>query len=341
MPPWNKLLDEFQAQGSDQAAIKWLGTSITKCLQEISKLRNDRNVILYASGFLQKSGAPPDRLQITHDDLNAFMTMMYGMNWQAGLTLVLHTPGGVTNAAETIVAYLRSKFTYIEVIVPTYAMSAGTMISLASNAIVMGRQSQLGPIDPQFVGGQRALSAGGVVAQFERAKAEILANPATAHVWYPILQSIGPALLQEAQNALEYGERMVADWLEKYMFAGQLDAHQKAIDIAKHFNAAQNHKSHGRRIDRAEARAQGVIVEDLETSQDLQEHVLTAYHLSTLAFEKGPSTKLFHSNAGKVYVRNFVPPQAQLLGPAVLQQRRTVPPAAPAAKPQAQPAQKK
>lgn len=58
------------------------------------------------------------------------MSVMFGMDWNKGLTLVLHTPGGVTNAAETLVAYLRSKFNYIEVIVPTFAMSAGTMISL-------------------------------------------------------------------------------------------------------------------------------------------------------------------------------------------------------------------
>jgi hypothetical protein len=104
------------------------------------------------------------------------MSVMFGMTWAKGLTLVLHTPGGVTNAAETLVAYLRSKFTDIEVIVPTYAVSAGTMISLAANRIVMGRQSQLGPIDPQFVVGHRAQSAQAVVDQFEEAKKEILAE---------------------------------------------------------------------------------------------------------------------------------------------------------------------
>lgn len=314
MPTWSQLLEEFQKQG-DQG-IKWVQGEITSSLQQIGKLRGNRNVILYSSAFLQKAGTPPDRLQITHEDLNAFMTVLHGMTWNDGLTLVLHTPGGVINAAETIVAYLRSKFDYLEVIVPAYAMSAGTMISLASNKIVMGRQSQLGPIDPQFVSGQRSLSAGGVVEQFERAKKDILDNAATAHVWYPILQSIGPALLQEAQNALDYGERMVAAWLEKYMFAGQADAKTRAAEIAKHFNAAHTHKSHGRRIDRMEARGAGVMVEDLEDSQDLQESVLTAYHLSTLAFERGPTTKLFHSSAGKVYVKGYIPPQQQIVVPA-------------------------
>jgi len=75
-----------------------------------------------------------------------------------------------------------SQFSYIEVIVPTYAMSAGTMISLASNKIIMGRQSQLGPIDPQMPIGGRYVSAQSIVDQFEKAKEEISADPKVANV---------------------------------------------------------------------------------------------------------------------------------------------------------------
>ena len=209
MPAWNQLLDKFDTLPNDEARVKTVRSESLKCLQEIGRLRGNRHVIFYSSAFLQKPQAPADRLQITHEDVNAFMSVMFGMTWSKNLTLLLHTPGGVTNAAETIVAYLRSKFTDIEVIVPTYAMSAGTMISLAANRIVMGRQSQLGPIDPQFLMGQRAQSARAVVDQFEEAKKEILQNAAAAGVWLPILQTIGPALLQEARNALEYGESTV------------------------------------------------------------------------------------------------------------------------------------
>lgn len=316
MPTWNKLLLEFQAIGKGTQQVQWLDRRSTDCLVEIGKLRGGRNVILYASAFLQKPGTPAERLQITHEDVNAFMSVMHGMTWTKGLTLMLHTPGGVINAAESIVAYLRSKFDDLEVIIPTFAMSAGTMISLASNRLVMGRQSQLGPIDPQFVTGHRAQSAGAVVEQFNQAKKEILQNPAMAHVWYPILQSIGPALLQESQNALDYGEQMVARWLEKYMFAQDADAAVKAANAAKHFNAVANHKSHGRRIDRDEARSVGISVEDLETSQVLQEQVLTAYHLATLTFEQGPACKILRSDAGSLYVKNWQEQQIQFI-PAV------------------------
>jgi len=41
------------------------------------------------------------------------MPIIHGMDSSKGLTLIMHTPGGVTNATETIVDYLRSKFDYI------------------------------------------------------------------------------------------------------------------------------------------------------------------------------------------------------------------------------------
>ena len=216
MPSWNDLLNELESQPSDEEKSGWLNAKQNEALASIAMRRGDRNVLFYASAFLQKAQLPGQNLQITHEDINGFMSVIYGMDWTKGLTLVLHTPGGVTNAAETIVAYLWSKFSDIEVVVPTYAMSAGTMISLAANRLIMGRQSQLGPIDPQMPMGGRFVSARAIVDQFERAKSDVLANRDLAHVWAPVLQTLGPALLQEAQNALDYGERMVAGWLGRF-----------------------------------------------------------------------------------------------------------------------------
>lgn len=314
MPSWSQLVDDIARLTNDQERAEYMQGEVERRLKEIGGLRGGRHVIFYGSGFLQKPDAPPPLIQITHEDLNAFMAVMFEMDWERNLTLVLHTPGGVTNAAETIVAYLREKFADIEVIVPTYAFSAGTMISLAADRIVMGRQSQLGPIDPLFVMGQRTQSARAIVEQFERAKEEILENNAASGVWFPILQSMGPALLQEARNALDYGERMVREWLEQYMFAGEPNAGDLAAKAAEHFNDASNHKSHGRRIDRKEARDQSLKVEDLEDNQVLQEAVLTLYHLATILIEKGPLTKLVCSDHGKRHIKNWVPVQAQLQG---------------------------
>jgi Serine dehydrogenase proteinase len=304
VPSWNELLNEFGALPNDAAKLVWLDQAPVAQLQKVSELRGGRNVIAYASAFLQKPTLPGLVLQLTHEELNGLMSVMYGMDWSKGLTLLLHTPGGVTNAAETIVAYLRSKFHDVEVIVPTFAMSAGTMIALAADRIIMGRQSQLGPIDPQIPLGGRTVSARAIVDQFDLARQEILADRRAAHLWAPVLQHAGPSLLQESLNALEYGESMVARWLETSMFKGRPNAAELAKSAAGHFNDASTHKSHGRRIDRAEARQRGIVVEDLESDQGLQEAVLTAYHAITILFEQTRAAKALITHANKRWVKN-------------------------------------
>jgi hypothetical protein len=306
MPTWNDLLTTFQAFPDDQQRSAWLESSLVDSLKEVGKLRGGarpRNVIFYGSAFLQKPGAPFQ--EISWDDVNALMSVVNGMDCSKGLTLILHTPGGHVNAAESFVAYLRSKFDDIEVIIPALAMSAGTMISLSSKRIVMGRQSQLGPIDPQFVRAGTSISATAVTELFKQAKSEVLANTDLALVWAPILQSLGPSLLLESQQALAYGERMVAEWLKTGMFSGETDAEARGKRVAAYFNNATNHLSHGRRIDINEARANGVVCEELEVSQDLQDAVLTAYHLATIAFNTSPALRVFVTSEGRSWYRNI------------------------------------
>lgn len=135
MPSWNDLLDEFLATPEGQRP-RWVTDRQNRALRDISTLSGGRHVLFHGSAFLQKPQAPPPLVQITPEDVNGFMSCIYGMNWSSGLTLVMYSPGGVTNAAETIVSYLRSKVTSIEVVIPAFAMSAATMISLAADKIV-------------------------------------------------------------------------------------------------------------------------------------------------------------------------------------------------------------
>jgi ClpP class serine protease len=302
MPSWNDIINEVQNFGNNgQEVVRYLDNRMNTSLVQISKLRNDRNIIFYASAFLQKPQLDPMSIQITNEEINCFMAVMHGMNFSKGLTLVLHTPGGITNATETIVEYMHTKFNYLEVVIPTFAMSAGTMIALSSDLIIMGRQSQLGPIDPQMIIGGKSVSAKSIVEQFFKAKEEIHENVINAHLWAPILGTMAPGLLIEAEKANDYSEKMVESWLTR-------KGNTKAKEIAEYFNSPSLHKSHGKRINREEAKSQGLNVLDLEDSQDLQEAVLTAYHTMTILFEKTPASKIVISNSGKRWVKNIAQP---------------------------------
>ena len=99
----------------------------------------------------------------------------------------------------------------------------------------------------------------------------------------------------------------MAEWLSRWMFSGGADAVAKGKAVAKHFNDASTHKSHGRRIDLAEAVAQGLTVERLEDDQPLQELVLSVYHLMTILFEHSPATKLIMGSNGHNWMKNLAP----------------------------------
>lgn len=64
-----------------------------------------RNLILYASGWLQRE-SPPGLVSIGDEDMQAFMEVSQGLESDR-LDLILHSPGGSPKAAEAIVSYLR------------------------------------------------------------------------------------------------------------------------------------------------------------------------------------------------------------------------------------------
>ena len=305
MATWEDLLKEFGSLASAQEKNHFLNTKLNEALIKIASRRNS-NVLVYASGFLQKPSTPPNLLQISPEDINGFMASINGMNFEQPLTLILHTPGGVMTATETIVEYLRSKFSGIEVIVPVYAMSGGTMIAMAADRIIMGRQSQLGPIDSQFSMPQGgSMSATSILAQFERAKKEIAQDKTAAAAWAPILATIGPSLIQSAQNALDCGQQMVEKWLTAYLFSNLDNPEAKAKGVASYFNDEDVHLNHGRRIGAGEADEIGLNIELLEDNQNFQEDVLTAYHLLTIIFEQTPAAKIMRNNLGRGWVKNI------------------------------------
>lgn len=142
MPSWTDLLDELKRTGSTFDLVR------RKYLAQLSELTG-RNTIIYYSGWLQKKGI--DGLTVGDADKNGFMAVVKGMDRARGLDLILHTPGGDVAATESLVDYLRAMFgNDIRGFVPQLAMSAGTMIACACKEIWMGKQSSLGPIDPQF-----------------------------------------------------------------------------------------------------------------------------------------------------------------------------------------------
>lgn len=218
MPSWSQVLEEIQ----DCKRIDALDFVRRKYLKKLNEVTG-RNVIAYYSGFLQKPGT--NNLSINDDDKNGFMAVIHGLDRSKGLDLILHTPGGDIAATESIVDYLRKMFgTDIRAIIPQLAMSAGTMITCSCKEIIMGKQSNLGPIDPQYGG----IPAHGVIEEFNRAIEEIQLNPESIPIWQVIVSKYHPTFIGECQNSIDWSKQIVQSWLESGMFLGEEDNEQNA-----------------------------------------------------------------------------------------------------------------
>jgi len=66
------------------------------------------------------------------------------------IDLILHTPGGLVLASEQIAMALKEHKAKTTVIIPHYAMSGGSLISLAVDEIIMDKNAVMGPVDPQI-----------------------------------------------------------------------------------------------------------------------------------------------------------------------------------------------
>ncbi len=193
MPNWNEVLEEIDLS----MRIDKLDFIRSKYIKKYSE-KTGRNVICYYSGFLQKPGV--QGVEIDDNDKNGIMTCIAGLDKSKGLDLFLHTPGGGIAATESLVNYFRKIFgNNIRAIIPQLAMSAGTMIACSCDEIIMGKQSNLGPIDPQFNG----IPAQGVISEFKRAVKEAKSNPNSIPFWQTIISKYNPTFIGECENAVK------------------------------------------------------------------------------------------------------------------------------------------
>lgn len=96
------------------------------------------------------SDRPHLETQISPDCFDVFVDVLDEIGPTEKISLILHTNGGSTSAAWRLVNLIKTFCDNFEVIIPNKAMSAGTLISLGANSIIMTKQAALGPIDPSL-----------------------------------------------------------------------------------------------------------------------------------------------------------------------------------------------
>ncbi|GAB3690784.1 S49 family peptidase [Salinarchaeum chitinilyticum] len=303
MPTWGQILEEIsslQKQGVDSPFDRVRRFY----LSELNDYTG-RDTILYSTAWTQPGG--DSSVSINDRDVHAFMEVVHGLDTDK-LDIIIHSPGGSAESAEQIVGYLRKKFNDVRIFVPQAAMSAATLMCCAADKVFMGRHSAIGPIDPQFVVqtpfGHRMTAAQAIVDQFSMAQ-ESINNHTDLIAWQPLLNQYSVGLLAECNEAMGLSRDLAREWAEEYMHSDKSanEAERLADEISSFLSDRQKFKSHGRRIDRDLAAANGLDVESLESDQELQDAVLSVFHATMHTHAGRPVMKLIENHQGRAVIK--------------------------------------
>jgi ClpP class serine protease len=305
MPDWIQVFNEINTfrNINVQTAAQAVDLIRRRYLHKLFENTN-RNIIAYYSGWLSK----PDvaQTEIVDEDKNGFMMACHQIDKSLGLDLIIHSPGGSIAATQSIVDYLHQMFgNNIRAIVPQIAMSAGTMLACSCREILMGKHSNLGPIDPHL----RGVPAYGVLREFRKACKEVKADPDKIPIWQSIIGQYRPTFIQQCQNAIDWSNNFVSRELETVMFESHSDAKRKANNIVKKLTDYRCNKTHDRHIHFDELQSMGLKLSLLENDPTLQDLVLTAHHCYMHSLMNTASFKMIENHLGSALVKQQQPTQ--------------------------------
>ena len=204
--------------------------------------------------------------------------------------IVLHTEGGVAEVVERMVKIIRSFYREVSFVIPDRAMSAGTMLAMSGDRILMDYYSCLGPIDAQVEKDGVLFSTDGYIRQFEELKKKS-ANGALAPAEALLLQKMDLAELESYIQERHLAVELLEKWLSNYKFKdwGKTETRktkvtpemrrERAKKIAAKLGDNSRWHTHGRPIGMDALRELGLKVEDYAENQQLAESVKIYFSL--------------------------------------------------------------
>ena len=233
---------------------------------------------------------------LTREDSIGFAEVLYNIPRNSSIDLLINSPGGDIDAAEKIVSMLRATVGkgILRIIVPDFAKSAGTLIALAADKIVMSDSSELGPIDPQFVkkdsdGNQHWHSILNYLSAYDKLSKELKDDPNNLPA--KMMFSKFDATTVELFEAIKQRARTLAEeHLNRWMFQ-----HKKATytKIAGDLMDLTKWPAHGQMISWEDAKQMELEVEYFEPDDKLWKSYWELYCFQRLAIKD--HEKLFES----------------------------------------------
>lgn len=248
-----------------------------------------RQLLTYVAGH----SAP-----ISREDPVYLVDLLHNLERGKPIDLMLHTPGGDVDAAEKVISLLQAAATPSElrVIVPDFAKSAGTLMALGADVILMSDCSELGPIDPQILrydrdGNQAWHSVLNYLDAYEQHAADLRKDP-NDPVAMIMLDKLDPTQLKRHESVRDRAR----SFAERELRKKGLNYTKIAADLMD----AKRWPSHGQMINWEAAKDIGLPVQYLRLDDPAWSPYWGLYCLQRLAVR--PNEKLFESRAASLVV---------------------------------------
>jgi len=242
--------------------------------------------------------------------------------------MYIETPGGSGETAEEIVKFLRGNFDTVSFVVSGEAKSAGTIIVLSGDEILMTETGSLGPIDAQMKIGRSVVSAYDYIEWVDEKRKEAKNQGSLNPFDATMLVQITPGELGSVFHALKFAEDIVVEWLIKYKFkkwtvtetrktpVTEEMKRKRAEEIAKELTKHSKWRLHGRSIKIDDLEEIGLKITRVDNDQKLADIVYRIQTVCKLLFETTTSFKIFATKDNKIF-RQAVPVEAPIRIPKV------------------------
>lgn len=162
---------------------------------------------------------PPADDQVK-DAVEAISPRKKGKPRGKALMVILETGGGYIDLVESIARIFRHHYRSVEFAVPSFAMSAGTILVMSGDAIHMDYASVLGPIDPQVrkPASPLPVPALGYLEKFDRLVEKSAKGELTTAELHYLVSNFDPAEMYRYEQERELSIALLEEWLVKFKF---------------------------------------------------------------------------------------------------------------------------
>lgn len=175
--------------------------------------RTGRTLLCYVSG---------SKCSIDDEDIVPFVDLLHNVSANHDVDLMLHTKGGSIDAAEKLMEMLRRLVgtAKLRIIVPDFAKSAGTLMVLGADSVVMSDMSELGPIDPQVFLSDRWESVQNYLDAYKEHDRTLKIDPDNIAARI-MLSQIDPSVLKLCEVATKRASQAAENLLRHGMFRNE------------------------------------------------------------------------------------------------------------------------